>query len=110
MFTFPNKSEWIAPISEEEEEALLRKELKKAQVKWLCPTRTIWIIVVKLFVFFNILNQKKVQKQQQLQEWMKEKEAKALVAAQAEEDERKAMQAAGYIALLLFFLKISWFT
>jgi hypothetical protein len=24
--------EWIAPISEEEEEALLRKELKKAQV------------------------------------------------------------------------------
>ena len=51
--------------SEEEEEAMLRRELAKAQ--------------------------KKLKKQQQLQEWLREKENRAL-AAQAQEEEAKKMQ------------------
>ena len=37
-----------------------------------------------------IKTQKKLRKQQQLQDWMKEKEEKALLAQKAEEDERKS--------------------
>merc|ERR1711916_8817 len=55
---------WIAPVSEVEEEEQLKRELIKTQ--------------------------KKLRKQQQLQDWMKEKEEKALLAQKAEDDERKS--------------------
>jgi len=61
------QSNWIAAVDVDEEE-MLRKELIKAQ--------------------------KKLKKQQQLQEWLKEKEDRASNAQHLEEEERKAMQQA----------------
>ena len=46
-------NDWIAPVEEVDQEEVLRKELVKAQ--------------------------KKLKKQQQLQEWMREKEEKAML-------------------------------
>ena len=57
---------WIAPVDEVDEEEVLRKELVKAQ--------------------------KKLKKQQQLQEWMKEKEEKAMLVQKEAEDVRLAAQ------------------
>lgn len=57
---------WIQPPTDEDEEAILQRELKKAK--------------------------KKLKKQQQLQEWMREKEERAYSALKQEEDERKALE------------------
>lgn len=59
---------WVAPPTEEEEEARLQRELKKSK--------------------------KKLKKQMQLQEWIREKEERAMVQVKAEEEERRAMQEA----------------
>lgn len=61
------ESEWVAPV-EIDEEDILKKELAKAQ--------------------------KKLKKQQQLQEWLKEKEDRAMNAQLHENEERRAMQEA----------------
>ena len=56
--------DWIAPVEEVDQEEVLRKELAKAQ--------------------------KKLRKQQQLQEWMREKEEKAMLQQKEAEDIRLA--------------------
>merc|ERR1711916_242790 len=58
--------DWIAPVEEVDQEEVLRKELAKAQ--------------------------KKLRKQQQLQEWMREKEEKAMLQQKEAEDVRLAKQ------------------
>jgi len=59
---------WMAPPTEEEEEARLQRELKKSK--------------------------KKLKKQMQLQEWIREKEERTMTQVKAEEEERRAMQEA----------------
>ena len=61
-------SEWAEPTmhTEQDEEAALQRELKKAR--------------------------KKLQKQQQLQDWLREKENRALAAQQQEEQVRRSSQ------------------
>ncbi len=69
--TDSTNSDWVDTTSqpnEVDEEAALQRELKKAK--------------------------KKLQKQQQLQDWLREKESRAMEAQQAEEQERRAAQEA----------------
>mmetsp|Transcript_13074 Transcript_13074/g.21397 ORF Transcript_13074/g.21397 Transcript_13074/m.21397 type:complete len:838 (+) Transcript_13074:169-2682(+) len=60
--------EWIAPPTEEEDEAALRKKLAKAK--------------------------KKIEKNLKIQEWLEKKEERAAAALNAEIEERQAMEAA----------------
>ena len=61
-------TDWAEPkqTSEEDEEAALQRELKKAR--------------------------KKLQKQQQLQDWLREKETRAMASQQEEEEIRRSLQ------------------
>ena len=61
-------TEWVEPKkhTEVDEEAALQRELKKAR--------------------------KKLQKQQQLQDWLREKESRALASQQQEEQQRRSSQ------------------
>jgi len=63
---------WLEPLSEEEEELRLQKEMLRAK--------------------------KKLRKQQQLQDWLREKEQRALAAQNAEEEERRAQALQAEIA------------
>jgi hypothetical protein len=55
--------------------------------------------------FFNdkFFEKKKLKKQQQLQEWIREKEARALEIAAKQDEERTAMREAGKVLLLFNF-------